>query len=89
MRPEIIIPLEKKEEGKDTKAVEATGAMEIGSQLRIIRQPHFGEQAEVIELPVELTTLESETKVRVVTVKLVKTGETYTLPRANVEIIEG
>ena len=89
MRPEIIIPLEKKEEGKDTKAVEATGAMEIGSQLRIIRQPHFGEQAEVIELPVELTTLESETKVRVVTVKLVKTGETYTQQRDNVEIIVG
>ena len=89
MRPEIIIPLEKKDDDQGTKAVEATGAMEIGSQLRIIRQPHFGEQAEVIELPVELTTLESETKVRVVTVKLAKTGETYTLPRANVEIIEG
>ena len=89
MRPEIIIPLIDGEEDREAKAVESSGAMEIGSALRIIRQPHFGELAEVIELPVELTTLESEAKVRVVTVKLKKTGETYTLPRANVEVIEG
>jgi len=89
MRPEVIIPLENEGAGDQTKAVEASGAMEVGSHIRIIRQPHFGELAEVVKLPVALTVLESEAKVRVVTVKLKKTGEEYTLPRANVEIIEG
>jgi hypothetical protein len=90
MRPEIIIPLEKDSSLKEkTTTVESSGAMEVGSQIRIIREPNFGELATVKELPVELTVLPTEARVRVVTVTLKRNGEDTTIPRANVEIIEG
>jgi hypothetical protein len=63
------------------------GLMEIGSPVRIIREPHFGVIGTVAELPSELTPLETEAKVRVLGVKL-KDGAVVTLPRANVELIE-
>ena len=61
--------------------------MEIGSLLRVIREPYFGAIGAVAELPPELTALESEARVRVVNVKL-RDGRVVTLPRANVELIE-
>ncbi|MGM0607734.1 MAG: hypothetical protein ACQESP_04850 [Candidatus Muiribacteriota bacterium] len=90
MRPEIIIAenipdnLSKlqKEEGKK----EMTG-MNIGEYIRIIRDPNFGEIAKIVSLPVELTVVESETKVRVLEIEL-KDGTKQVIPRANVEIIE-
>jgi hypothetical protein len=41
-----------------------------------------------VELPPELTKIETEAKVRVMKVKLARTGEVVTIPRANVELIE-
>ena len=89
MRPEIIIPLEPKADSEEVSEVQVSGAMEVGSAIRIIREPGFGELAIVKDLPVELTPLETEAKVRVVTVTLKRNGEDMTIPRANVEIIEG
>lgn len=89
MRPEIIIPLAAGETTEQLGAATGTGAMIPGSAIRIIRQPWFGDLARVTDLPVELTVLDSEAKVRVVAVELQKTGERVVLPRANVEIIEG
>lgn len=87
IRPEVIIPLlNRKEEGL-SKENEATGGMQIGTIVRIIRQPRFGEKAKVIGLPVELTVVQSETKVRVLDVEL-EDGTKWTLPRANVEVVE-
>ncbi|MDD3626344.1 MAG: hypothetical protein PHV06_03415 [bacterium] len=87
IRPEIIIPLEKLEEGKAVD-IQAAGILKIGTPIRIIREPNFGHIAKVISLPVELVTLESETKVRIVEVELFESGEKLFLPRANIEIIE-
>jgi len=89
MRPEIVIPLDKSEGEEQAKKVVATGGMNPGSHIRIIRVPNFGEIATVKELPVDLTEIPSGAKVRVVTVELNKTKEIFTLPRANVELIEG
>jgi biotin carboxyl carrier protein len=84
LRPEIIIPHEEKVEEKgDTMAK----GMVPGTPVRIIRQPYFGAIGVVDTLPVELQAMESESMVRVLTVKL-SDGKIATVPRANVEIIE-
>ena len=62
--------------------------LEIGSLVRIIRDPHFGVIGTVANLPPEPQVLESGSKSRVLGVKLAD-GEQVTVPRANVELIEG
>lgn len=89
VRPEIVIPLvsdtiETREAGKDGST---EGVLEIGSAVRIIREPYFGQLGRVTELPVELQNLETEAQVRVLRVELAD-GQQTTLPRANVEAIE-
>ena len=90
VRPEILIPLV----SEATEAVgaqqdgSAEGILEIGSPVRIIREPYFGKLGRITELPVELQNLETEAQVRVLRVEL-SDGEQITLPRANVEAIEG
>ncbi len=86
MRPEIIIPIPFKEEELKAKEKEISG-LKIGSIIRIIREPHFGEICEVTALPEELVVVESETKVRVLKAKM-DDGIEVTVPRANVEAIE-
>ncbi len=88
MRPEIIIPLGEKysQDLADQEHV-ASGGLMVGSIIRVIREPHFGELAEVIDLPPELTVVESETKVRVLKARF-DDGEEMLMPRANVEMIE-
>ena len=85
MRPEIIIPqAEIFEEASDD---ELSAGMVKGTPVRIIRQPYFGAIGKVVNLPVELQQLESESHVRVLDVEL-DDGRVVTIPRANVEIIE-
>jgi len=86
MRPEILIP-------RDTDA--AAGAhdgaqvagLDIGSLLRVIRQPYFGRIGRVLELPPELQNLDSEAAVRVMVVEFADDGSRAVVPRANVELI--
>jgi len=87
IRPEVVIP-----ELEDFIPVvnddqELQGWLNIGTEVRIIRDPHFGELATVSELPIELQKLETEAKVRVLKVKLKRTGDEIVLPRANVEMV--
>ncbi|HPF31447.1 MAG TPA: hypothetical protein PK907_00395, partial [Candidatus Sabulitectum sp.] len=63
------------------------GAMDIGSPIRCIRAPYFGKIGKVAALPPELQVVDSEAKVRVLEVDF-GDGEKYTVPRANVELIE-
>ena len=90
VRPEILIPLVSEAaevaEGQQDGSME--GILEIGSPVRIIREPYFGKLGRITELPVELQSLETEAQVRVLRVEL-SDGEQMTLPRANVEAIEG
>jgi len=88
IRPEIIIPKENTNEKDIDMQVESNLLMDAGSTIRIIRVPHFGEIATVVSLPSEPRQIETEAKVRVVEVKLESSGETFVLPRANVELIE-
>jgi hypothetical protein len=85
IRPEVIVPCNGT--GGEARPGQAEGGLALGMAVRIIRQPYFGRIGKVTALPVELQTIETEAKVRVLEVEL-DTGERVLLPRANVEIIE-
>jgi hypothetical protein len=84
IRPEIIIP-----HGGSMSAAASgeEGNLDIGSRIRIIREPYFGKLGVVTTLPAELQVLETEAKVRVLGAKF-DSGEEAVVPRANVELIE-
>ena len=86
IRPEIIIPLQFSEEELVPQEPKPP-VLEIGTIIRIIRQPNFGKIAKVVALPEELTKVESETLVRVLEAEF-EDGTRMIIPRANVEVIE-
>jgi len=83
IRPEIIVPMQ--EERLSEESV-FTGELNIGSEIRIIRQPWFGLNGKVTALPATPTEVESGATVRVLEVET-ETGEKVILPRANIELI--
>lgn len=85
MRPEVVVALPEEGELHDTVF---GGGMDTGTLIRIIREPYFGRLATIVELPAELQQVESGTRARVLVAKL-EDGEVVTVPRANVELIEG
>ena len=92
MRPEIVIPLDEGAAGGGMPAASAGGAtagvLEVGTPVRVIRDPHFGVLGTVAALPEQPATLGSGSKARVLEVA-VEGGGRITVPRANVELIEG
>ncbi|MDD3534613.1 MAG: hypothetical protein PHC50_00500 [Candidatus Cloacimonetes bacterium] len=86
IRPEIVIPLDFDEDELVAQAA-SLPILEIGTLVRVIRQPHFGRIAKVSALPEELTKVESETLVRILEAEL-DDGTLIRIPRANVEVIE-
>ncbi|MCW3990025.1 MAG: hypothetical protein NWE88_08135 [Candidatus Bathyarchaeota archaeon] len=87
IRPEIIIPIdESSRDGREDEELHLEG-LTSGLPVRIIGPPYFGAIGHVIDLPVDLQTVETESKVRVLEVEL-EDGCRVTVPRANVELIE-
>lgn len=83
LRPEILVPLEAH---AGTAAPEAGGgSLELGTVVRVIRQPWFGRLGRVVELPSELAALDTEARVRVLVVEFADDRSRATVPRANVE----
>jgi biotin carboxyl carrier protein len=64
------------------------GVLEVGTPVRVIRDPHFGVLGTVAALPERPAVLDSGSKARVLEVA-VEGGARITVPRANVELIEG
>lgn len=87
MRPEIVIPLGPAGKDEPVRPAAAGGLLEIGTAVRVIRDPHFGLIGSVAALPPEPAVLPSGSKARVLDVQL-DGGQTVTVPRANVELIE-
>jgi hypothetical protein len=87
MRPEILIPLAQTAPRELRAERAGGGTLAIGTTIRIIREPYFGEIGTVSALPAEPQALESESRARVLEVSLAAGGRTV-IPRANVEIIE-
>src|SRR5205085_6447721 len=85
IRPEVIVPSASSEKEQEQK--QDSGVLDIGTPIRIIREPYFGLLGAVTALPSELQQVESETHVRVLQARL-QDNRTVTVPRANVEIIE-
>ena len=86
IRPEIVIPFEG--EAALSHEEEESGLLEIGTHVRIVREPHFGALGNVSALPAEPMVIETEAKVRVLEVEL-PGGQRVMLPRANVELVVG
>lgn len=87
MRPEIVIPLTPARLAEAREPAHSGGYLEIGVPVRLIRDPYFGLIGTVSALPQEPQVLESGSKARVLEVKLTS-GDSVTIPRANVELIE-
>lgn len=92
IRPEVIIADEHPNSGnvspKDNDtASEDANALSIGTPIRIIREPYFGELATVTALPPQLVRVNSGAEVRVLEARLTRDNSPVTVPRANVEII--
>jgi len=90
IRPEIIVALDQVEvrtcaAGSEEASVEQE--LVIGARVRVIREPHFGALGNVAALPPELRRIETEAQLRVAELRL-DSGETVTVPRANLEIIQ-
>jgi hypothetical protein len=86
IRPEVIIPIDSAQAGSGAVASDEGKIIEMGAMVRIIRDPHFGELGEIIELPQEPQEIPSGAKVRVVVIRLSDNSH-WTLPRANLEIV--
>ena len=86
IRPEIVIPLDKKKIPEDKNRTEGNLGIQKGSLVRVIRAPYFGKIGEVVDLPSELQKMESETMVRVANVEI--NDETFVVPRSNLEMLE-
>ncbi len=84
IRPEIVVPRPEEDVVEEKRA---TGELTVGSEVRIIREPSFGQTGRVTELPPEPRRVESGAMVRVLEVELSE-GNRVTLPRANIELIE-
>lgn len=86
IRPEVIVPRpELANEPLPRAAIEAQ-VLEIGSSIRIIREPYFGRLASVTALPPQLVEIPTGAMVRVLEAEM-DGGERVIVPRANVEII--
>ena len=83
MRPEIIVA---RDEEASMKENEAKLILDIGTRVRVIREPYFGLFGTVTALPAELTKLPTESLARVLDLKF-DDGTVATVPRANVEIM--
>ncbi|MCD6327243.1 hypothetical protein J7M28_06795 [bacterium] len=88
LRPEVVIPLDVGSDAKLTPEDErASKGLQVGSEIRAIREPYFGRLGKVTALPQELQQLETESRVRVLEVEFEDQSRAM-IPRANVEMIE-
>ena len=86
IRPEVIVPNDAvTPAGVDAR--KSAQILGIGSPVRIIREPQFGKLGTVVALPSEPVEIETGAVVRVLEAELAD-GTRFTVPRANVEIIE-
>ncbi|HOP79896.1 MAG TPA: hypothetical protein PLZ21_04945, partial [Armatimonadota bacterium] len=85
IRPEVIVP--RVDIGVEDEPQDFGQILDIGSHIRVIREPYFGILGTVTKLPPEPVLIPSGATVRVLEAEL-SDGRHVTVPRANVEIIE-
>lgn len=82
VRPELIVPTN----DQPVADLKQSGALTIGTHVRLIRVPYFGKIGELVELPVKPEKLEAGSFARVLRVRL-EDGRIVTVPRANAEVL--
>jgi hypothetical protein len=87
MRPEVLIPLTPSSDREMGIEHAPSGILAIGTAVRVIREPYFGQIGTVTALPTEPQTLESGSRARVLQVTF-DAARRAVIPRANVELIE-
>ncbi len=85
IRPEVIVPHDDMEGGVRSSSGQN---LELGTPIRLIREPYFGQLATVAALPHEPVEIETGATVRILEANL-GDGRVVVVPRANVEIIGG
>ena len=85
MRPEIFIGSHIEPESSQSFNEDSL-VISIGSKVRIIRQPYFGQRGLIETLPSELVKIETETMARVAEI-VFEDGRKVLIPRANLEVI--
>lgn len=80
VRPEVCIA------HTDVIAPSSVNELEIGSRVRIVRYPYFGELGTVTGLPVDVQLVESGAKVRVAEIET-SGGKRAVVPRTNIEVL--
>jgi hypothetical protein len=89
IRPEILIA---RGDGtgheRTAPAARESSGIRVGDQVRVIRDPLFGQIGAVSALPSDLQAIETESQVRVLEIEFPDRRRAV-IPRANVEIIEG
>ncbi|RLS52511.1 MAG: hypothetical protein DWH91_16600 [Planctomycetota bacterium] len=86
IRPEVVIPLPSRTATNKQAAAVGGGVLDLGTPVRIIRDPHFGVLGTVSALPSEPHVLPTGSRARVLEV-LSADGTRRIIPRANVEIV--
>ena len=87
IRPEAVIPMPGDVKSYFRKEEVENIGMQVGSPVRVIRQPYFGKLGKVVDLPPQLQQLETESSARILQVEF-SDGQKAIVPRANVEMIE-
>jgi hypothetical protein len=84
VRPEIIIPSQ--ESGTTSTLHQSEDALEVGAQVRVIRQPYLGSVGKVLSLPSQSRAIDSGARLRGAEVELEEKGRVF-IPYANLELI--
>jgi hypothetical protein len=84
VRPEIIIPLQRR--GATPPPQQLGGALELGAQVRVIRQPYLGSVGQIVGLPDQPRVVDSGARLKGAEVELEKKGQVF-VPYANLELI--
>jgi hypothetical protein len=81
-RPEVIGPMREAVDAHELRE----RSLSIGARIRVIRVPYFGAMGVVMDLPHELSRIETGAEVRILVAKL-DDGRQVAVPRANVELV--
>ena len=88
VRPEVIVTHTDGRPLKDDVQPNQHSSLTLGCRVRLIREPGFGQIAQVRELPSQPAAIATGAVLRVVRVQLADSTE-QVVPRANVELVEG
>jgi hypothetical protein len=83
IRPELIVP----SDGAESDRSRNTADLVVGARVRIIREPHFGAEGIVTEMPTATAIIPTGARCRVLKLALQPSADEVVVARANVELV--